>query len=231
MVETVIERCIRWGYGWACERLYREFAWSYDLVSHGVSVGRWDVWRRIALDEVQQQGASTQLMLEIGFGTGALMALARSASLPVVGLELSPQMHAVASATLARLQLDASRVQGTAAAMPFADESFDVVVSTFPAPYILEESTLQECARVLREHGCLIIVGLWVTPLMCGRRLHIRPVYAAPSSAQQARVGRLLEDAGFTPSLTLRRAGGAEVSVVIGRKEASSASHRYCDAA
>ncbi len=227
----MIGRWIRRGYGWACERLYREFAWSYELVSRGVSFGQWDVWRRIALDEVQQQGAPTQLMLEIGFGTGALLAMARRASLPVVGLELSSQMHAVASATLARQQLDAPRAQGTAAAMPFADQSFNVVVATFPAPYILEESTLQECARVLHQYGCLIIVGLWVTPLICGRRLHIPPVYGAPSPAQQARVERLLADAGFTPMTILRRAGGAEVSVAIGQKGAVSLHMDNCGAA
>jgi SAM-dependent methyltransferase len=221
----VIGKFIRWGYGWVCERLYREFAWSYDLVSRGVSAGQLDVWRRIALDEVQQRKATTQSMLEIGFGTGALLAMARRASLPVVGLELSPQMHAVASATLARQQLDAPRVQGTATAMPFADESFDVVISTFPTPYILKQSTLRECARVLRKHGRLIIVGLWVTPVICGRRLHMPPMYGAPSPAQQAGVGALLEDADFTPMMILRRAGGAEVSVVIGEKRAYFASH------
>ncbi|MFN3980872.1 MAG: hypothetical protein ACK4SA_10875, partial [Caldilinea sp.] len=62
-------------------------------------------------------------------------------------------------------------------------------------------------------------------------RLRIPPVYGEPSPAQQARVERLLADAGFTPMTILRRAGGAEVSVVIGQKGAVSLHMDNCGVA
>jgi len=37
-------------YLWATHRLYNEFAWSYDLAAWLVSTGRWDRWRRMALE-------------------------------------------------------------------------------------------------------------------------------------------------------------------------------------
>ncbi|MCS6844103.1 MAG: hypothetical protein NZ528_07260, partial [Caldilineales bacterium] len=52
-------------YLWATQRLYNEFAWAYDAVAWLVSGGRWDRWRRLALDYVVGQP-----ILEVGFGTG-----------------------------------------------------------------------------------------------------------------------------------------------------------------
>ncbi len=61
-------------YLWATHRLYNELAWSYDLAAWIVSAGRWDRWRRMALDYVTQQP-----VLEVGFGTGELLlAMART---------------------------------------------------------------------------------------------------------------------------------------------------------
>jgi len=54
--------------------------------------------------------------------------------------------------------------------MPFPDECFDSVVSTFPAGYILDPRTLDETVRILcrpdpstgRAGGRLVVVGLVV---------------------------------------------------------------------
>ena len=102
-------------------------------------------------------------VLEIGFGTGELLGeLAGLQSIHVTGLELSPQMQAVAVRRLADQGEGAPRVQAAAGTMPFGDRSFDTVVATFPAPYILEPATLAECARVLQGGGRLVVAGLWV---------------------------------------------------------------------
>ena len=55
-------------YLWATHRLYSQLAWAYDPVSWLVSLGRWNHWRRMALDHVQSGP-----ILEIGFGTGQLL--------------------------------------------------------------------------------------------------------------------------------------------------------------
>jgi SAM-dependent methyltransferase len=216
---VVFNKWLRAGYAWACERLYHEFAWSYDWVSWGVSGGAWHSWRRVALDEVHQQEATTGApVLELGFGTGALLAAAAQRGISCVGLELSPQMHAVAMARLKAHGVCAPRVRATALQMPFAGGSFGAVIATFPAPYIVAPATLRECHRVLRARGRLIIGGLWVAPAVAGHRLHLPLLYGAPASAQVDAVLQRIEGAGFTATLQMRRARGAEVAVVVGQK-------------
>lgn len=146
-------------YIWACERLYHEFAWSYDAVSVLVSAGEWDVWRAAALAHVKPGP-----VLELGFGTGALLAQMAQRGLHVTGLELSPQMHAQAARRLSAQGATAPRVRATAGAMPFASAAFATVISTFPSPYIFAHETLVETNRVLAPGGRLVIVGLWVRP-------------------------------------------------------------------
>ncbi|NTV64514.1 MAG: hypothetical protein HGA65_13385, partial [Oscillochloris sp.] len=47
---------------WAFERLYREFAWTYDMVAVAVSGGLWRRWGLAALPYVRGR------VLELGFG-------------------------------------------------------------------------------------------------------------------------------------------------------------------
>lgn len=152
-------------YIWATYRLYGEFAWAYDLVSWLVSLGNWSNWRKSSLDYV-----AGRRVLEVGFGTGELLFEMAKHDLEVVGLEPSPAMHRVAARKIARQGVEVPRLCGIVQEMPFADEQFDSIVSTFPSGYILEPGTLQEVARLLRAPdpdtgtggGRLIIVGMVV---------------------------------------------------------------------
>ena len=218
-------------YLWACERLYHELAWGYDLVSWLVSWGQWTHWRRAAGQYVYDaDGRLRQHVLEIGFGTGELLAelaQAAAAQSSPVGLELSPAMHNVASAKLHRRHLYTPRVRAFAQHMPFDDGVFDAVVSTFPAPYIFDPQTLQECARVLRSsadgHGTggqLLIVGTWVS-LHSGwlRRLNL-PFYGRPASGWFELVEQRLAQAGFAVTFAEQRHGAVTLSIIQGRKRA-----------
>lgn len=145
-------------YLWATHRLYNELAWSYDLAAWIVSAGRWDRWRRMALDY-----ASQQPVLEVGFGTGHLLAAMAERGWPAVGIDLSPAMQSQAAATLRRRGLHIPRLRGRAQNLPFVDASFGSVVATFPAEYIVDPASLAEFHRVLRPGGQLIVVGLIVS--------------------------------------------------------------------
>ncbi len=158
-------------YIWATRRLYDELAWAYDAVSWLVSLGHWSEWRLSALDHI-----AGQRVLEIGFGTGDLLLEMATRSLEPVGLDPSTAMQRVTARKLLRRGIEVPRVRGIAQSLPFAAQSFDSIVCTFPAGYILDAETFGEAARVLRSPdpttgwggGRLVAVGIVVetaTPL------------------------------------------------------------------
>lgn len=148
-------------YRWATHRLYRELAWAYEAIAWIVSLGHWDDWRRQVLDYVEGER-----LLEIGFGTGKLLAAAADRGLTMWGIDPSSAMHRVAIRTLRRRQLVVSRMRAAAQALPFPTGIFDTVISTFPADYIADPKTLREVARILRcwrngtKGGRFVVTGL-----------------------------------------------------------------------
>jgi ubiquinone/menaquinone biosynthesis C-methylase UbiE len=75
-------------------------------------------------------------------------------------VEHSPAMVSAARDTLRKRKVGASTyvIQGSAQSLPFADETFDNVVSTFPSEYIYDRDTISEIRRVLRPGGRAIII-------------------------------------------------------------------------
>lgn len=219
-------------YAWACERLYAELAWSYSLVSWLVSVGWWDQWRAVALPYVQGPR-----VLEIGFGTGELLPRLLARMPRTVGLEPSSAMQRQAHRKLTRLGLAVPLVQARAQAMPFADHSFDTLVATFPAPYIVEPTTLAECSRLLAlppttvmptstgsvlQGGRLVIVGLWVDFAQPYWRRWIPLFYGRPSTAAIDHLVTLFTTAGFSPTIVDRPVGPFRVGVIVAERSSSS---------
>lgn len=208
-------------YLWATYRLYAEFAWAYDLVSWLVSLGRWSGWRRMALDHVDGQR-----VLEVGFGTGELLAEMKSCGLQVVGLELSPAMHRVTGRKLARRGLAVPRVQGRVQAVPFADGQFDSIVSTFPADYILEPATLREVARLLRPPdpstgavgGRLVVVGLLVSVDAGFWPRATRVLFGVQEEGVLGRFLRLAAAAGLRVRVIDPKGNGVRVPVIVAEK-------------
>lgn len=195
-------------YAWACEQIYHDAAWAYDAISWGVSGGAWGDWRALALE------AATGRILELGFGTGELIAAALGHCRPIVGLERSPQMQAMTLGKLRRAHLPAPLVQGSALALPFAAGSFDTVVATFPAGYIVEAATLAECARVLVAGGRLVVAGVWIVPMLGRRSINLPLLYRAPEASEAAGFVARIEAAGFAASISWRYSRWANVAVI-----------------
>lgn len=199
-------------YGWATLRLYDELAWAYDPVSSFVSAGRWGDWRAIALDYV-----AGPRVLELGFGTGELLIAMRARGLTVVGLDFSCAMHRVAARKLARHDVQASRVRGQAEELPFSSGAFDTVVSTFPAGYILETSTLREIARVLTPSGRLVIGGL-IVQLPRSPRYPLSIIPNGSWDRLWAYVQATAAEAGLACALVWREDDLARVPVIVGTR-------------
>lgn len=187
-------------YGWACERLYHELAADYDGVSWLVSLGRWSSWRRVAphyLPAAPKRAVADLQILELGFGTGSLLIEMQQHGVLPVGLERSSEMHAVTEDKLQQHRISIPRIQGEAQHLPFANSSFDALLATFPAPYIVAPPTLYEAARVLRPGGRLIVMGLWVAIDQAWLMRWLPFFYGTPPAARLATYEAQLTASGF----------------------------------
>lgn len=130
--------------------LYHQFAFTYDFVAAAVSFNRWRNWTREILPLIE----GTRI-LELGYGPGHLHRLFRRDGWFAVGIDESPQMSRLARRNT---NGNANLTRGLAQHLPFADESFDTIVSTFPSEYIFDPRTLAEARRCLMDRGRLIVL-------------------------------------------------------------------------
>ncbi len=143
-------RCVRFGF----RLLYNELAFTYDWVSKFVSLGEWRCWQRAVLDYLPKDA----FVLELAHGTGDLQLDLNLAGWRSIGFDLSKSMGYIASRKLKRYGITPVLVQGRAQQLPFKANGFDVIVCTFPTPFIMQPETLQEAWRVLKSDGVLIVV-------------------------------------------------------------------------
>lgn len=136
--------------------LYNALAPFYDSLDW-LTLGAWWGLVRRALEPIPAQ----KQVLELGFGPGKLLSqLARNADF-CVGLDLAWGMCRFAKRRLIRQGLEANITRGNALFLPYADESFDIVVSTFALSGMPEaQMVIQEIARVLRVGGCIVLVDI-----------------------------------------------------------------------
>jgi ubiquinone/menaquinone biosynthesis C-methylase UbiE len=206
----------------AFNQFYTRFAWTYDAVARAVSFGEWQLWGRAALQFLPQ--APDARVLEIGHGPGHLQLLMRERGLRVAGIDLSAQMGRITQRRLLRAlgsQRPAELARADAQALPFPDQIFDAVVSTFPAEFIFASATLQGIARVLKPGGHLVIVP---TAGFRGSGPATRLIEAAyratgqraTLAAVEARAAERLSSAGLAFESTRVRTPRADVVVWIG---------------
>ncbi len=130
--------------------LYHPFAFTYDLVAAVVSFGQWKNWGRSILPFI-----SGTRILELGHGPGHLQRYLFNGDLTLFAIDESAQMGKIASRRIGALQ---KLSRGLAQSLPYQNESFDCIISTFPTEYIFDPQTLSEVKRVLRNGGRLIVL-------------------------------------------------------------------------
>ena len=96
--------------------------------------------------------------LDIGCGTGNYSFLLAELGLKVTGLDISPAMLAMAREKLSRTGPGPSFVCGDAAALPFAGNTFDIVLSVSALEFMPDPAAvLKEGWRVLRPGGRMVV--------------------------------------------------------------------------
>jgi ubiquinone/menaquinone biosynthesis C-methylase UbiE len=138
--------------------LYHQFAWTYDCFASIVSFGKWQTWVHSVLPYLN--GPRT---LELGFGSGHLQKSLLQKGISAYGLDESSQMAQITRRRINRFSKTSNLVRGDAETLPYANESFNQVVSTFPAEFLLNRQTFNEIYRVLINGGAAFILPfVWI---------------------------------------------------------------------
>lgn len=201
--------------------LYHPFAWSYDLVSATVSLGRWQDWVQTVIPFIKGSR-----VLELGHGPGHLHRILLERGLFAVGLDESRQMGNLAIKLLSGsgyTQFMLSR--GLAQSLPFPSQIFESVVATFPSNYIFESDTLLEVYRTLKNGGRLIVLPVaWITGNKSIERYAaglFRVTGQAPSEPVEIVSNRLKEPftkAGFVVTIKQVEVKSSLVLIVVAEK-------------
>ncbi len=206
---NIIQRFMRFFFN----LLYHPFAFTYDLVAWVVSFGRWNDWVFSIVPFIK----GTRI-LELGHGPGHLQRILLSRGLFAVALDESKQMGRLAKH---RLGDSANLTRGLAQSLPYADETFESIVSTFPSEYIFDPRTLSEVRRVLRSRGRLIVL-----PVAFPKNLFLRWLYKvtgeSPSDINgfiQHRLQRPFVDANFHAEIETIEVKSSTLLFVIAEKE------------
>ena len=137
------------------------YRWIYDTVTavSSLSVGGVDKLRRLGLEALAPHLNSGASVLDLCCGSGEAAAPWLAAGFRVTGLDVSP----LALELAAQRHPSMERVEGLAENPPLSDGSFDAIqlsVALHEFPRREREMVLQQCLRLLRPGGWLVVVDL-----------------------------------------------------------------------
>lgn len=191
--------------------LYHPFAFTYDLVSATVSFGRWKDWILAVIPFIE----GTRV-LELGHGPGHLQRALLNRGSFVVGLDESSQMGAVVKRRIGSSKL----TRGLAQTLPFANDSFQTIVSTFPTDYIFDQRTLSEAKRCLSQGGRLVVLPVAWPKSRLLQWLY-RVTGESPTELNQALKSKMQQpfaSAGFETGTQIVEVKSSNLLIVIAKK-------------
>ncbi|KER09282.1 MAG: hypothetical protein HY22_12535 [[Candidatus Thermochlorobacteriaceae] bacterium GBChlB] len=111
-------------------------------------------------------------ILDIGAGAGRITLPIAEAGGKLTALDTEQKMLDELDAHAREKNLAVNIVQGDALALPFADNSFDVVFTSNVLHLVADwETALDEAIRVMKPNGLLIQGRDWLTPESCAGRI------------------------------------------------------------
>jgi ubiquinone/menaquinone biosynthesis C-methylase UbiE len=196
--------------------LYHPFAFAYDIVAVVVSLNRWKDWVTTILPFIE--GGR---VLELGHGPGHLQRALQGQGLAAVGLDESAPMGHLAKTHLLKSGFkDIHLARGISQNLPFADNTFNTIVSTFPSEYIFDPRTLSEARRCLINGGRLVVL-----PVAWPKNRFLNWLYritgeASPNAMEiiSERIGAPLAKAGFEVEIKTLEVKSSLLVIVIAVK-------------
>jgi len=144
--------------------LFNGIAGSYDRWAQILTLFQYLSWRKFLVSKM----ALDDMVLDASTGTaGVALEIARRHNCKIIGLDVTRLMMDAGLKTVEKQNMNGriQFVQGTAEQLPFADETFDAVVSTYLFRYVQDPSaTIGELSRVLKPGGQLVSLEFGVPP-------------------------------------------------------------------
>ncbi len=174
---------------------------SYDLHVALMTLGRGRALRERTIKLARITPG--EHVLDVGCGTGEITMRAKARSGPtgsVAGIDPAPEMIAVARQKAARAGLDVDYRVAAVETMPFADATFDVVMSSLMMHHLPEDlkpRALAEIRRVLKPSGRLVVVDLKQPTSHLGRLAPVWLLHRSAADHSLQDLAALLNKAGF----------------------------------
>jgi len=178
-------------------------AGQYDLLIKLLTLGKEKAIRGMTLELARVSPG--EKVLDVGCGTGTLTIMAKGAvgrRGEVCGIDPAPEMIDVARRKAARARMEVDFRVGLVESIPFADGSFDAVLSSFMVHHLPEEVKVKgfrEVRRVLRPGGRLLVMDIEPSGSTATGRLLAHLIGHGRMKGNIGMLPAALREAGFEP--------------------------------
>jgi ubiquinone/menaquinone biosynthesis C-methylase UbiE len=194
--------------------LYGRLVYFYDPLSSWISMGEWERWQKISLTDV-----IGPRVLDLACGTGTLLTRLPDFVKQPLGIDISPQMLAIAKEKGTRTNRRADLIRASATSLPIKSTTLSSILITFPPRDLINPESIREIYRVLEPSGHLVIIdnGLLKSRSVTARIRNALLVNVREDCGLK-RIRQMFQDAGFDTTLIHKHIDISSVWIVFGRK-------------